>query len=206
MASRLVRVHNPAEILTIVNPGGKRVTRTKTRNRPKRRTTNPRRTNRRRNTAAARSGHSVARVTNRRRNPRRRRSNPQVVGIVKGALFAAGGAILTNMIAGFIPLGGGGWMDIAKQLVAAYGAGWIAERFTSPANAQLVAIGGFASAAGNALNMAIGTAKGAVGSLLPGGGPALLAPPPDGVNDLMYGYDGMSDLVAVPDDFIQDYY
>lgn len=140
---------------------------------------------------------------------RNRRRNPQVKSLVVGALWAGAGAWVTGIIAGFIPIGGGGWMDILKMGVAAYGTGFIAERFTSPANAQLMAIGGFAGAAMQALNMVLGMG----GSIFSSLGPHQPAPPVqvvDGsgaVHDVLaypegMGYiGGMGDLVEAPEEY-----
>lgn len=126
-----------------------------------------------------------------------------------GALWAGGGAALTTIIAGFIPIGGGGMMDILKMGVAAYATGFIGERFTSPANAQLMAIGGFAGTAWSAVNMLLGSVRGSVGSFLPGLAPAqadggisgyfadVTSYPPGALGD----YDGMSDIVQAPPGF-----
>lgn len=92
-------------------------------------------------------------VNHRRRN---RRSNPNLKGIASGALFAFGGAALTNVIGGFLPLQLSGWPAIGARFVIAYVAGYVAEKFTSPQNAQLVAIGGASSAAGDAVNLLLG--------------------------------------------------
>jgi len=79
-----------------------------------------------------------------------------------GGLWAGAGAAVTNLIAGFLPIGGGGWMDVIKQLGAAYITGFLAERigFIGPANAQLMAIGGFAGTAWSAANMLLSGASG----------------------------------------------
>lgn len=184
---KLVRAHNPAETLLIVNP--------------KRRGTKMKRrktvTNRRRHNPRGAAHRRTALVANRRRN---RRRNPHVQSLVMGALYAGAGAMVTQVIAGFIPIGGGGWMDIVKQLVAAYGTGYIAERFTSPANANLMAIGGFAGAATSAVRMLLGSA----GSIFSNFGP----PPAqvgDGTSDVTF-YPGMGDLVAAPDEYDQPGY
>src|SRR5215475_13109761 len=111
--------------------------------------TRRRRRNARRTAVAAprRRRRSVAVRSNRRRaalvhnprrrrravhNPRRRRRNgrrnPSAKGILMGGLWAGAGAAVTNLIAGFLPIGGGGWMDVIKQLGAAYITGFLAER------------------------------------------------------------------------------
>jgi hypothetical protein len=213
---KLVRAHNPAETLLIVNPKRRgKMTRRKTApNRRQRSTSNPRR-------RAAVSTHrrSAANLTasprrrRRRSNPaprrRNRRRNPQVKGLVVGALWAGAGAALTNVISGYIPIGGGGMMDVLKQGIAAYATGFIAERFTSPANAQLMAIGGFAGTAWSLVNQVLGGARGFATGLFPG-----LAPAGDGVSGYgdivphpgLYGFEGMGDvgdIVPAPDFYPQ---
>lgn len=182
---------------------------------------NRRRSNGRRHSRKNSRSRSYARVANRRvayatapnrrrgKNPRRRRShNPQVKSLVIGGLWAGAGAAVTNIIAGFIPIGGGGWMDIVKGLVAAYATGFLAEKFTSPANANLMAIGGFAGTAWSAVNMMLGGAGGILGKFLPGQAqPQLVAAPaaaPAGVSgfyDVTSYPDGMGDLVVAPDEY-----
>lgn len=112
--------------------------------------------------------------------------------------------MVTQVIAGFIPIGGGGWMNIAKQLLAAYGTGYIAERFTSPANANLMAIGGFAGAATSAVQMLLSGAGSVFSSFGPANAPAELGPG-DGTADLTW-YPGMGDLVVAPDEYDQPGY
>ena len=120
-----------------------------------------------------------------------------------GAAWAAVGAMVTNVIAGFIPIGGGGLMGIVKQGLAAYAAGYIGERFTSPGNAQLMAIGGFASAAGSAIKMIIGEGGNLFSGLTASLQPAQL-PAGDGTADLVgwdgFGDNGFGDLVPLPPD------
>jgi hypothetical protein len=79
-----------------------------------------------------------------------------------GGLWAGAGAAVTNIVAGYIPIGGGGWMDVVKQLAAAWLVGFAAERvpFIGGANAQLMSIGGFAGAAWSAVNMVLSGASG----------------------------------------------
>lgn len=119
-----------------------------------------------------------------------------------GGLWAGAGAAVTNIIAGYIPIGGGGWMDVAKQLAAAWLTGFIAERvpFIGGANAQLMSIGGFAGAAWSAVNMVL---SGASGFLSPqpqitGGGSVsdIVAAP--SFYPGMHGLDGLNDVVAAP--------
>lgn len=79
-----------------------------------------------------------------------------------GAFWAGAGAAATNLVAGYLPLGGGGWMDVIKQGLAAYVVSFIAERvpFIGHANAQLMGIGGFAGTAWSAANMLLSGASG----------------------------------------------
>jgi hypothetical protein len=100
-----------------------------------------------------------------------------------GGLWAGAGAAATNIVAGYLPLGGGGWMDVIKQLGAAWVVSFIAERvpFIGHANAQLMGIGGFAGAAWSAVNMLL---SGASGFLTPHPQPTAMP--------------GMQDIVAAP--------
>lgn len=117
-----------------------------------------------------------------------------------GGLWAGAGAAVTNLVAGFIPIGGGGWMDVVKQLAAAYVVGFVAERvpFIGHANAQLMAIGGFAGTAWSAANMLL---SGASGFLTPHPQAAM---GPGGVNDIVAapgfypGMHGLDDVVPAP--------
>lgn len=130
----------------------------------------------------------------RRRNPSRRRRNPSAKGILMGGMWAGFGAMATNVVAGYIPLGGGGWMDVLKQFAAAWIVGYAGERipFIGGANAQLMAIGGFAGTAVSALNMVVSGASG------------FLNPAPSSVSDIVPapafypGMHGLDDVVAAP--------
>jgi hypothetical protein len=135
---------------------------------------------------AVRSNRSRANFTaapkrrNRKRNPagvtrRRRRRNPQLKGMVTNAFWAIAGAWATKVVSGFIPIRAGGWAGIGIQLGTAYLTGVLAQKFVSPANAQMMAIGGAASAAGQIVDMLFGTVKGMTGSLFNSG---------DGVGDV----------------------
>lgn len=209
---KYVRAHNPAELLTIVNPRKRRTNMKRRATNTRRRTVSASNPRRRRN-----RHHSVALVNPRRRrrtvharaaNPRRRvnrrrRRNPQIKSVIMGALWAGAGAALTNIVAGFIPLSGGGWMDTLKQLAAAYGVAYLAERFTSPANAQLMAIGGFSGTAWSAVNTLLGQAGSGFSSIT-----SMFNPPPQvaagpGVNDIVQAPDfynpGMGDIVEAPE-------
>lgn len=212
---KVVRAHNPG-FLTIVNPKRKSTMVRRKRRNTRRRTTaavNPRRRRRtvaaaprrRRRVALAHNPHHRRRrraVANPRRRVNRRRRNPSAKGIVMGGLWAGAGAAVTNIIAGYIPIGGGGWMDVVKQLAAAWVTGFIAERvpMIGGANAQLMAIGGFAGAAWSAVNMVL---SGASGFLSPA--PQVTGP---GVSDIvaapsfypggMHGLNGLDDVVPAP--------
>ena len=139
-------------------------------------------------------------------NPHRRRNrqrNPSAKGILMGGIWAGAGAAATNLVAGFLPLGGGGWMDVVKQLAAAYIVGFVAERvpFIGHANAQLMAIGGFAGTAWSAVNMAL---TGATGFLQGGGHAQAVAASQPGVSDIVPapsfypGMHGLDDVVPAP--------
>ena len=177
------RARNPVETLAIINKGGKSMTRSKTRS-----TT----ANKRRTTKANTKG---------RRN---RRRNPSLKGIATGAFWAFGGAAATNVIGAFIPLQLAGWPAIAMRFGIAYVAGWIAEKVTTPQNAQLVAIGGASSAAGDAVNLLMGAVHPLTqqtGNLqLPGMGPAAPATANGGAGDIVkFPYRGVGDIVKTPD-------
>jgi hypothetical protein len=144
------------------------------------------------------------RAHNRRRSNGRRR-NPAVRPIVTGAVFAAAGNIATNIAAGFVPIQASGWMGIAIKLGLAYVVGMVAERLgVSPMNANYMAIGGFAGAAGEAIHMVIGTVTGGVQSLTaapPAPAPTTvgylndIAPFPDDLN--RYSLGGLDDVAPV---------
>lgn len=135
-------------------------------------TVNPRR--RRRTVAAAprRRRRALLSLNPRRRRRRavsnphhrrhRRRRNPSATGLVKDALWAGFGAFATNFVSGFIPLGGGGWIDVLKQLGAAWLVGFIGEKvpFIGASNARLMSIGGAAGAAWSGANMLLSGASG----------------------------------------------
>lgn len=181
MAKR-VRLHNPAnpvETLAIINHGG-RMVRKKTPNKPRHHHKKP-----------------VAKNTRR----RSRRANPSLKGIASGALFAFGGAAVTNIIGGFLPIQLSGWPAIGLRFIIAYVAGYAAEKFTSPQNAQLVAIGGASSAAGDAVNLLLGAVHPLTqqtGNLqLPGNAPAAAN---GGAGDIVrFPYRGVGDIVNTPD-------
>lgn len=171
------------------------------------------RTNRRRANFSA-----APKRRNRRRNPfgvtRRRRRNPQIKGMVTMAAWAAIGAMATNIVAGFLPLRVSGWMGIGVRLGAAYLTGVVAQKFVSPANAQMIAVGGAAAAASEAINLAFGQIRGMTGSLFSSGdgvsGLEDISPAPDWYNNgTSYGSGyglppappkaGLGDVSAAPD-------
>jgi hypothetical protein len=87
-------------------------------------------------------------------------------------------------------------MDVVKMGVAAYATGFIGERFTSPANAQLMAIGGFAGTAWSLVNQLLGGARTTISSFLPGLNPT---PTGDGVSDYF------GDVTSYPPGALGDY-
>ena len=118
------------------------------------------------------------------------------------SLYAAAGAMGTNIIYGFIPFKPGGLAGIGVKFGAAYLMGYMAERFMNPQKAQMMAVGGAASAAGELINYFMGTVKGF--------GQSVFAPAPApaevgglyGVGDIVEAppfYDtGMGDIVEPP--------
>jgi len=81
---------------------------------------------------------------------RYRRPNPPFRGIVgqltgglQDAAFIVGGKAVTNIIAGFIPIGGGMALDLLKKAAAAMAAGY-AGRFISPNASRMMLAGGLA--------------------------------------------------------------
>jgi hypothetical protein len=101
-------------------------------------------------------------------------------------MYAAAGAMLANVIAGFVPIQAGGLAGIGIKFGIAYATGFVAERFVNPATAQMMAVGGAASAAGDLINYAFGMARGVTGSLV--NPPA----PPDGGD--------VGDIVLLPEE------
>jgi hypothetical protein len=208
---KVVRAHNPGSLL-IVNPR-KRSTMVRRKRRNARRTTAVARPRRRRRSVAVRSNRRRAalvanprRRRNRRRhvvaNPRRRRRNPSAKGILVGGAWAGFGAVVTNVVAGFIPIGGGGWMDVVKQFAAAMLVNYIGERVPFIGhNAQLMAIGGFAGTAWSAVNMVL---SGASGFLTPHPASTQAA-----VSDIVAapsfypGMHGLDDIVPAPNFYPQ---
>ena len=184
------RVLNPAaETLLILN-GGRKMTRKKVNSK---RTSAKRTSNARRSTALATRG--AGGVPNSRR---RRRRNPDAKGLVVNALYAAVGAMGTSVLAGFIPFRAAGPAGIAIKFGVAYGFGYIAQRFVSPATAQMMAIGGAASAAGDLIGYVLGQGKGLVT-----GGFSSPQTPGDETAQMqgLAGYPvGMGDIVEVPDE------
>lgn len=135
-----------------------------------RRRTNPRR---RRRTSATMLAHNPRRVAThnprrRRRhnprkvtviNPRRRRRNPEIRGLVKKSAIAAVGAMASNALSKFVPdQYKQGWTGVGVKLGVAYALGWAAERFVAREVAEMLAVGGAAAAAGDAINMLLGLA------------------------------------------------
>jgi len=193
-----VRVSNPGKrrirrrrgnphSLFLVN-GGKSMAR-----RRRRRVTNRRRPVRRR-TAIARVAAPRRRANYRRRGRRRvangrhrRRSNPAVRGMLTLGLTAAVGAILTDVIQGFVPFSfGGAWGKVGVRILTAYLLGWGAERFVSPVTAQALAAGGVVGAAQDAFRLAFGgLAAGAPGPTMIAGGPVAALPAADGISDII---------------------
>jgi len=187
MAKR-VKLHNPnrnpVETLAIINHGGRTMTRKKTV------------TNKKRSSAASRK-----KAPNARRN---RRRNPTLQGIAAGAIYAFGGAAITNIVGGYLPLQLQGWPAIGLRFVIAYAAGFAAEKFklTTPQNAQLIAIGGASSAAGDAVNLLLGAQHPLTqqtGNLaLPGASPNG-QPSAGGTGDIVrFPYRGVGDIVEQP--------
>ena len=207
---KVVRAHNPGSLL-IVNPRKRGTMVRRRRRNTRRRSTaalNPRR--RRRTVAAAprrRRRVALANPHHRRRrritaNPRRRngrrRRNPSAKGIAVGAFWAGAGAAVTNMVAGFIPIAGGGWMDVAKQFAAAWLVGFLGERIPFIGhNAQMMAIGGFAGTAWSAVNMVL---SGASGFLTPHPASTQVATMQDIVSAPSFypGMHGLDDVVPAP--------
>jgi hypothetical protein len=154
-----VTVHNPAaEFLAVLNGRrGKRMTR---KSKP-----NKRNTKRAATAGAAPNRRNGARAHNRRHN---RRRNPAAKSIVMGGVFAAAGSIVTNILAGFVPIQASGWMGLAIKLGLAYATGMLAERLgVSGQNANYMAIGGFAGAAGEGISMLMGSVGGAFTQIAP---------------------------------------
>jgi len=124
------------------------------------------------------------------------------MGIAKGGFWVGLGAAATNIVAGYLPIGGGGWMDIAKQLAASFIVGWLAERvpFIGGANAQLMTYGGFGGTAWSAVNMALTGASG----FLTGGGHAAQIAQGGNMQDIVAapgfypGMHGLDDIVPAP--------
>ena len=194
-----VRVHNPGtrrmrrrrgnpSSLFLVNGGHMA-------RRRRRRVTNRRRTThrRRRNPVVVVAGprrranyRRRRRVSNRRHHRVGRRHNPQIRSMLTLGLTAAVGAILTDVIQGFIPFSfGGPWGKVGIRVVTAYLLGWGAERFVSPITAQALAAGGVVGAAQDAFRLAFGgLAGGAPTPTMIGPGQAAL-PGPDGVSDII---------------------
>lgn len=101
------------------------------------------------------------------------------------SLYAAAGAIVTNIIYGFIPWKPSGFMGIGVKFGAAYLTGYIAERFMNPQKAQMMAVGGAASAAGDLIQQLMGTVQGF--------GQSIFAPAPAPAE-----VGGLYDIVAAP--------
>ncbi len=155
-----VTVHNPAaEFLAVLNGRrGKRMTRKLKPNKRKK-------TSFAKTQAAAHNRKKNGRAHNRRHNGRR---NPAAKSIVMGGVFAALGSIVTNILAGFVPIQASGWMGLAIKLGLAYGTGMLAERLgVSGQNANYMAIGGFAGAAGEGISMLMGSVGGAFTQIAP---------------------------------------
>jgi hypothetical protein len=179
------RAKNPVETLAIINHGGRTMTRKKTV------------PNKRRSTANTKGKKTSARRRNRRRNP-------SLQGIAAGALYAFGGAAVTNIVGGYLPIQLQGWPAIGLRFVIAYLAGFAAEKFklVTPQNAQLIAIGGASSAAGDAVNLLLGAQHPLTqqtGNLqLPGTGNG--QPTGNGTGDIVrFPYRGVGDIVQAPD-------
>lgn len=182
--SRVRRRRGNPSSLFLVN-GGRKVARRR------RRVTNRRRRTRRRNptvvVAAPRRRANYRRRSRRRSNGRHRRvRNPQVRGMLTLGLTAAVGAILTDVIQGFVPFSfGGPWGKVGIRVLTAYLLGWGAERFVSPVTAQALAAGGVVGAAQDAFRLAFGgLAAGAPApTMITGGQPQL--PAADGISDII---------------------
>lgn len=94
------------------------------------------------------SAHTASRAG---RQLRYRRTNPpmfkgflgQLTTGVQDAAFIVGGKAVTNIIAGFIPIGGGMALDLAKKAAAALAAGYVG-RFISPSASRMMLAGGLA--------------------------------------------------------------
>lgn len=171
---KTVRAHNPG-FLTVVNPRKRgTMVRRKRRGAARRRVGSSLNPRRRRRVAAAprrrrRTALALANPHRRRRtrravaNPRRRRRrNPSPKSLLVGGLAVGAGGFLTNIVASYIPFGGGGWIDVLKQFAAAWIVGWAAEKvpFIGHQNAQLMAYGGFGAAAWTGANMLLSGASG----------------------------------------------
>ena len=116
--------------------------------------------------------------------------------MVKDALWAGFGAFATNFVSGFIPIGGGGWIDVLKQIGAAWVVSFVAEKipFIGPANARLMGIGGAAGAAWSGANMLL---SGASGFLTPHPQATALQP---GVGDIStYPPGSLGEIVNAPE-------
>ena len=133
-----------------------------------------------------------------------------------GGLWAGAGAAVTNVVAGFLPFEGSGWMGVAKGLVSAWLTGFIAEKIVSPADAQLMAIGGFAGTAWGAVNMVLAGGGNILASFAPAPKPTLqptAANASSGVSGFYdiapYPFDdgmgGFGDLVEAPEEYIDAY-
>lgn len=167
------RVANPAPAaLAIINPkkGGHKVATRKRRTSGARRrkSTRARKTTARRNPALSltrrrsrRRGSVVAR-SRRRSSGRRRNPSGKLVPLAIGAAAA-------QMLASFIPFGGGPFVEAAKI----FGVGWALERFlgrTVPMAFSEARDGGAIAAGVLLLNAyVVPSVRGAVGSVLPGG-------------------------------------
>lgn len=192
-----VKAKNPASSLMIINPKrGKKMAvrrRLKTATNTRRRTTaavNPR-PRRNRTTIYA----AAPRRTNRQRiNPprRRRRRNPQVKTLIVGSLYAAAGAMVQGIIAGFVPIKAQGVMGIGVELGVAYLTAMLGERLLGGgANAQFFAVGAAAGVGKSILNYVFGLAQSGVGALTGAAQPKAL--PEGGVSDIV-AWDGMRGL------------
>lgn len=175
---------NPSSLF-LVN-GGRKMAR-------RRRGVNRRRTvRRRRNPVVVVAPRRRVNRRRRRSNPRRRRygarrQNPQIRSMLTLGLTAAVGAILTDVIQGFVPFTfGGPWGKIGVRVAVAYLLGWGAERFVSPITAQALAAGGVVGAAQDAFRLAFGgLGAGAPIPTVAGGAPVAQLPAGDGISDII---------------------
>lgn len=170
------RGRNGAEIL-IVNPKGRNMTRKKnsTAARGSTRAASPNRGRGRSKNQRSTSGRGASRPRRRNSeqctalvptngqqlNPRRRgrRRNPKIAGIALGAIWGIGGATASRVISGFIPWRFDGLMGILAQFGVAYGVAWLAEKFTSPQNAQYAGIGAAGPPAAAAVDYLFGLTR-----------------------------------------------